>query len=139
MGTVYDVHSAKRWLAGTFLYVRLGQNPSHYKLDGDTAGQSLDDRIEQICRKDISQLQNAQLVSVEGKLESTELGDAMARYYIKFKTMERIVRLEPRSKMSEIVSTSSGCPGVQAPVALARAKRLSYLRWPRQKSSTRFA
>ncbi|MCJ1225906.1 Sec63 [Toensbergia leucococca] len=105
LGTVYDVHSAKRWLAGTFLYVRLGQNPSHYKLDGDTAGQSLDDRIEQICRKDISQLQNAQLVSVEGKLESTELGDAMARYYIKFKTMERIVRLEPRSKMSEILST----------------------------------
>lgn len=107
LGTIYDVYTAKKWLAGTFLYVRLGLNPEHYKLDGDAVEQNLDDRIERICRREIQLLKETRLVTSGDKLKATEFGDAMARYYVKFKTMQVLMRLEPRSKMSDIVSTIS--------------------------------
>ena len=107
LGTIYDFYTAKKWLAGTFLYVRLGLKPEHYKLDGDAVEQSLDDRIERICRRDIELLKETQLVTSGDKLKATEFGDAMARYYVKFKTMQVLMRLQPGSKMSDIVSTMS--------------------------------
>ncbi|MCJ1284418.1 Sec63 [Xylographa opegraphella] len=104
LGTINDLCTAKRWLAGTFLYVRLGQNPKHYKLDGDVAERSLDERIAQICDRDIRLLQETQLVTMGQKLKSTEFGSAMARYYVKFETMSVFLSLPPRAKMSEILS-----------------------------------
>ena len=107
LGTIYDLYTAKRWLAGTFLYVRLERNPDHYKLEGDAVAQSLDDRIERICRRDLELLIDTQLVTSGDRLKATECGDAMARYYVKFETMQVFMRLQPRSKMSDIVSSSS--------------------------------
>ncbi len=107
LGTIYDVYTAKRWLAGTFLYVRLGLNPDHYNLDGDAVAQNFDDRIERICRRDLELLVDTKLVTSGDRLKATECGDAMARYYVKFETMQVFMRLQPRSKMSDIVSSSS--------------------------------
>lgn len=104
LGTVTDLYSAKRWLAGTFLYVRLQQNPEHYRLNGDLFGHNLDDRLERICRKDIDLLQELDLTTRDARLQATELGDAMARYYVKFDTMKAILHLPPKPKLSEIVS-----------------------------------
>ncbi|KAL8807605.1 MAG: hypothetical protein Q9182_000589 [Xanthomendoza sp. 2 TL-2023] len=89
LGTIYSLHTAMRWLAGTFLYVRLGQNPNHYNLDGDGTNLNLDDRIERTCQRDIDLLLDAQLVTDVGdKIKCTEFGHAMARYYVKFETMK---------------------------------------------------
>lgn len=105
LGTIYSLYTAKRWLAGTFLYVRLGQNPGHYQLDGDATNLNLDDRIERVCQRDIDLLLDAQLVTdAVDRIKCTEFGDAMARYYIKFESMKGLLSLEPRSKMSDIVS-----------------------------------
>ncbi len=111
LGTVYDMRSAKRWLAGTFLYVRLDQNPCYYKLDGDAPDQDLDNRIERICKRDVGLLQQTSLVTSTEKLSCTDFGDAMARYYVKFETMQGLLSLKPRSKMSDIVSLTlrAGC------------------------------
>ena len=104
LGTIYDLYTAKRWLVGTFLCVRLRLNPEHYKLDGDAVSQNLDDRIERICRRDLELLEDTQLVTSGDRLKATGFGDAMARYYVKFETMQVFLRLQPRSKMSDIVS-----------------------------------
>ena len=64
---------------------------------------SLDDSIGQICERDIQLLQDAGLVSANEPLRCTEIGDAMARYYVKFRTMKEILALPPRPKLSEIV------------------------------------
>ena len=104
LGTVFDIESAKKWLAGTFLYVRLGKNPGHYKFDKESNSQGLDDCIEAICQKDLDLLQATNLVQTDEKLKCTAFGDAMARYYIKFETMRRLLMLPPHSKMSETVS-----------------------------------
>ncbi|KAI4104557.1 MAG: hypothetical protein LQ339_003860 [Xanthoria mediterranea] len=109
LGTIYSLYTAKRWLAGTFLYVRLGQNPGHYQLDGDATNLNLDNRIERVCQRDIDLLLDAQLVTdAVDRIKCTEFGDAMARYYIKFETMKGLLSLEPRSKMSDILCVLVG-------------------------------
>lgn len=105
LGTVHDAHTAKRWLSGTFLSVRLAQNPGHYKLEGNTICNNLDDRIERICIRDLNLLGDARLVTSGNRLQTTAFGDAMARYYVKFETMRTILALPSRSKMSDIVSS----------------------------------
>lgn len=103
LGTVTDVHSAKKWLSGTFLYVRLKDNPDHYKIKGDIAGRDLEQRLEQICSKNIALLEENDLVSMTPKMRATEFGDAMARYYVDFDTMKIIMALPAKAKLSEIV------------------------------------
>ncbi|KAI7191105.1 P-loop containing nucleoside triphosphate hydrolase protein [Hortaea werneckii] len=107
LGTVTSVSSAKKWLTGTFLYVRLTENPEHYKLDSDAPGRDLDERLENICRKAISQLEHYDLVRADEKLQCTEFGDAMARYYLRFDTMKVFLSLPPQAKISEILSVIS--------------------------------
>ena len=105
LGTIYDVQTAKKWLEGTFLYVRLSQNPGHYKLDGVAVDSNLDNRIERICARDVLLLEDSNLIKYTGsKFTATELGDAMARYYVEFETMQFLLGLEQRAKISDIVS-----------------------------------
>lgn len=103
LGTVRDVESAVKWLAGTFLFVRLRRNPTHYKIKEGANQEDEDEILRQICKKDIKLLQDTGLVSVEGALRSTEFGDAMARYYVRFETMKTLLSLSRRSTISQIV------------------------------------
>lgn len=107
LGTICDLETAKRWLGGTFLFIRLGKNPSHYKIEGDATNLSLDERVEHICRRDIALLIEADLVSsnVNAQLITTEFGSAMARYYVRFGSMRVLLGLGRQPKMSDIVST----------------------------------
>jgi ATP-dependent DNA helicase HFM1/MER3 len=107
LGTVTGAASAKKWLSGTFLYVRLKENPDHYKIEGDASGLNLDERLERICRKGLASLEEHGLVSSAPKLRCTEFGDAMARYYLQFDTMKGLLALAPKAKISEILSVIS--------------------------------
>lgn len=101
-----DLHSAKKWLAGTFLYVRLRENPNHYRLEGDSGSGNLDERLGRICDRSVSLLREHDLVEDDtATLRSTEFGDAMARYYLQFHTMKVFLSLQPKAKLSEIVSS----------------------------------
>ncbi|TQB76107.1 Sec63 [Monascus purpureus] len=104
LGTVRDVESAVKWLAGTFLFVRLRRNPTHYKIKEGANQEDEDEILRQICKKDIKLLQDTGLVSVEGALRSTEFGDAMARYYVRFETMKTLLSLSRRSTISQILN-----------------------------------
>ncbi|GES61110.1 P-loop containing nucleoside triphosphate hydrolase protein [Aspergillus terreus] len=103
LGNVTDVESAIRWLAGTFLFVRLRRNPTHYQLKERANRDDEDELLRQICEKDIKLLQECGLVS-EGRLKSTQFGDAMARYYVRFETMKNFLTLKARATISEILS-----------------------------------
>ncbi|KAL4892692.1 Sec63 Brl domain-containing protein [Aspergillus ambiguus] len=103
LGNITDVESAIRWLAGTFLFVRLRRNPTHYQLKEGANRDDEDEMLRQICGKDIKLLQEPGLVS-EGRLHSTQFGDAMARYYVRFETMKNFLKLKRQASMSEIFS-----------------------------------
>lgn len=107
LGTITSASSAKKWLSSTFLYVRLKENPEHYKLDGDPTARNLDERLENICTKGIAALESHELVSKVPNLHCTENGDAMARYYLQFDTMKVLLALPPKAKVSQILSAIS--------------------------------
>ena len=109
LGTITDVESATKWLMGTFFFVRLHRNPVHYKLKEGSNREDEEEMLKEICEKDIKCLQEASLVTPQAPLKSTEFGDAMARYYVKFETMRLFLSLPQRAKISEIVCTLCPC------------------------------
>ncbi|KAF1936968.1 ATP-dependent DNA helicase MER3 [Clathrospora elynae] len=104
LGTIRDLLSARKWLRGTFLYVRLQQNPEHYKLEGARSGQSIEEQVDDICFRDITLLWENNLVSGQEYFRCTEFGHAMARYYVHFETMKVFIGLQLKSSPSEILS-----------------------------------
>ncbi|KAI5205853.1 P-loop containing nucleoside triphosphate hydrolase protein [Aureobasidium subglaciale] len=104
LGMVPDLCAAKKWLAGTFLKVRIEDNPTHYKIAGDSPDRNLGARLEQICESAISHLGRLELIERVPSFKSTDYGEAMARYYINISTMEAILSLPHKPKISEILS-----------------------------------
>ncbi|KAH9816362.1 ATP-dependent DNA helicase MER3 [Teratosphaeria destructans] len=124
LGTIASPARAKTWLSGTFLYVRLQENPEHYKLNDDVPGRSLEERLEHICAKAINMLEEHDLVKRGPKLQCTEFGEAMARYYLQFDTMKIFLALPPQAKVSEILS------------AIAQAREFGEIRFRAGEKST---
>ncbi|KAH3959256.1 hypothetical protein HBH69_034570 [Parastagonospora nodorum] len=117
LGAIRDLDSARKWLKGTFLYVRLQQNPSHYKLEGARAGQNLEEQVDDICFRDIALLRENTLVSGDENFRSTDYGHAMARYYVHFETMKVFMGIQSKATPSDILS------------AIAQASEFSKLRF----------
>lgn len=103
LGTIRDLVSARKWLKGTFLYVRLQQNPSHYKLEGARAGQGVEEQIDDICSRDVDLLRDHNLVTGDMFYQCTDFGHAMARYYVHFDSMKVFMGIQPKASVSEIV------------------------------------
>ncbi|PLN84710.1 P-loop containing nucleoside triphosphate hydrolase protein [Aspergillus taichungensis] len=103
LGNVTDIESAIKWLAGTFLFVRLRRNPIHYDLREGADRDDEDEMLRQICEKDIKLLQECGLVTT-GCLRATQFGDAMARYYVRFETMKGLLSLERHATAFQILS-----------------------------------
>ncbi|KAK6006025.1 hypothetical protein QM012_006435 [Aureobasidium pullulans] len=107
LGMIPDLSAAKKWLAGTFLKVRLKDNPMHYHINGDTPDRNLGARLERICESALSKLKRLELIEQGSSLQCTEYGDAMARYYVDITTMESILGLPRKPKISEILTIIS--------------------------------
>ncbi|KAF2468631.1 uncharacterized protein BDR25DRAFT_394820 [Lindgomyces ingoldianus] len=127
--TIRDLTSAKKWLAGTFLYVRLKQNPNYYKLEGARSGQDVDEQLDDICSRDITLLQDTSLVTKDQHFKCTEFGDAMARYYVQFDTMRAFLGLEPKTKISEMVRKFIPLSPKRALSAIAQAAEFKEIRF----------
>ena len=108
LGTIQDLPSARKWLMGTFLYVRLQKNPEHYQLAGARSGQNIEEQVDDICFRDITLLRENNLVTGQEHFRSTDFGQAMARYYVHFETMKTFMSLQSKSPPSEIVSEMQG-------------------------------
>ncbi|KAL9091662.1 MAG: hypothetical protein Q9165_004738 [Trypethelium subeluteriae] len=105
LGTIYDLDTARTWLRGTFLYVRLPKNPDHYRVEGDTRELfNLDGHVEWILSKNIDSLLEHELIQSSPKLQCSKYGDAMARYCVQFETMKLIIGLPAKARVSEILS-----------------------------------
>ncbi|KFY25163.1 hypothetical protein V493_04803 [Pseudogymnoascus sp. VKM F-4281 (FW-2241)] len=110
LGTVHDLYSAKHWLAGTFMSVRMKQNPTFYKFSCDTGSRDPDERLEQVCERDIKMLQDTKLVTYNQRFTCTEYGQAMSRYMVKFETMQVLLSIPEHAgigQMLHIISQAS--------------------------------
>jgi ATP-dependent DNA helicase HFM1/MER3 len=107
LGTVNNLYSAKQWLAGTFLSVRLRQNPTYYKFSCDTGSRDADERLESICEKEIKLLQDTNLITGDKHFRCTEYGEAMSRYMVSFETMKLLLSIPKQAKILQIVRSSN--------------------------------
>ncbi|KAF4626366.1 hypothetical protein G7Y89_g11796 [Cudoniella acicularis] len=104
--TVTSLEKAKNWLAGTFLAVRMRQNPNYYnQIDGITPGGNTDERLMLVCERDVRLLEEFELVTNEQQgLKCTESGEAMSRYMVKFNTMKLLLGISEHAKTEEILN-----------------------------------
>ncbi|RDW88705.1 hypothetical protein BP6252_00737 [Coleophoma cylindrospora] len=107
LGTVHDLHTAKRWLCGTFLSVRMRKNPTYYKINGIEQGQNSDAVLERVCKRDIKLLQDNQLVTMDEHFSNTEYGSAMSRYMVPFETMLLLLTVPDHARVEEILQILS--------------------------------
>ncbi|KAF2426590.1 P-loop containing nucleoside triphosphate hydrolase protein [Tothia fuscella] len=104
LGTINNLSSAKKWLSSTFLYVRMRDNPEHYHLVSDNDGSKLEERLESICVRELALLREHSLIKGEESFSSTEFGEAVARYCVRFETAKLLLGLPPKAKPSEILA-----------------------------------
>jgi ATP-dependent DNA helicase HFM1/MER3 len=102
--TVNSLDSAKSWLEGTFLSVRMRLNPGYYKIDNIAQGGDTDHRLKLVCERDIKLLQEHELITCGQTIKCTEYGQAMSRYMVNFETMKIILSIPEHAKTEEIVS-----------------------------------
>ncbi|TGZ77334.1 putative DEAD/DEAH box DNA helicase [Ascodesmis nigricans] len=106
MKMITDSWSAQQWLKSTFLNIRLKKNPAYYKLEGTSKVLKSEKRLEDICEKDITLLTNEGLVErMETQLKCTMYGECMARYYMRFGTMVKIMKMKLAPRIPEILTT----------------------------------
>jgi ATP-dependent DNA helicase HFM1/MER3 len=105
LGTIKNVHAAKKWLEGTFLSVRMKSEPWHYVKD-DVISKSDDPstRIQEWCERDIELLQDYRLITNDEQFACTEYGNAMSKYMVQFGTMKLLLDIPPAPTMAMLVS-----------------------------------
>ncbi|KAI0188754.1 hypothetical protein EV127DRAFT_471002 [Xylaria flabelliformis] len=104
LGTIQDIQTAKKWIRGTFLSVRVRKSPSLYNLDNVSNAASAEERMEEWCERDVKLLQDHGLVTQHTPLVCTEYGQAMSRYMIQFETMKLLLSIPPAATVEEMLT-----------------------------------
>ena len=102
LGTIQDITTAKKWIGGTFLSVRMRRAPGIYGGEDVLNAAGADELMEQWCERDIKLLQQHGLVS-RAPLMCTEYGNAMSRYMVQFETMKLLLEIPRGPKLEEMV------------------------------------
>ncbi|KAI0016788.1 hypothetical protein F4780DRAFT_797401 [Xylariomycetidae sp. FL0641] len=105
LGTIQDIETAKQWIGGTFLSVRVRQRPQHYNLDEGGGANNPDERMERWCERDIQLLQEYGLITRTTPFRCTEYGHAMSRYMVQFETMKLLLSIHRGATIAEMLQT----------------------------------
>ncbi|KNC99300.1 uncharacterized protein SPPG_09286 [Spizellomyces punctatus DAOM BR117] len=111
LGAIKSVDLAIEWLQSSFLYVRMRNNPAHYKLKNCSAVEgklSAERRLESICVRDLQLLNSHELVVMaedQKRLDSTDYGRAMAKFYIKYQTAVTALQMKPKATLRNVLET----------------------------------
>ncbi|EMR66384.1 putative dead deah box dna helicase protein [Eutypa lata UCREL1] len=104
LGTIKDIATAKTWIGGTFLSVRMRQAPARYGADGVLNAAGADEMMEEWCERDIKLLQQHNLITL-APFGCTEYGNAMSRYMVQFETMKLLLTIPRGAKLEEMLTT----------------------------------
>ncbi|KAI1141226.1 P-loop containing nucleoside triphosphate hydrolase protein [Hypoxylon sp. FL0543] len=108
LGTIQDVETAKKWIGGTFLSVRMRRSPSLYHLEDVRNAKDADKRMEVWCERDVKLLQKYELITEHAPFKCTEYGHAMSRYMVSFETMKLLLSIPRGAELEEILTTLCG-------------------------------
>ncbi|KAI1342971.1 hypothetical protein F5Y15DRAFT_428934 [Xylariaceae sp. FL0016] len=104
LGTIQNLETAKRWIIGTFLSVRVRQSPSLYNLQNVLNAAGADERMKEWCERDVKLLQEANLVTARAPFSCTEYGQAMSRYMVRYETMKLLLSIPRASSVEDMMT-----------------------------------
>jgi replicative superfamily II helicase len=104
LGTVNDVYTAKQWLSGTFLSVRMRHNPTYYKFGCDSGSKDADERLEKVGVWNIKLLQDTKLITSDQRFSCTDYGLAMSKFMVSFETMKLLLTIPKHARVGQMVS-----------------------------------
>lgn len=107
LGTIQDVQTAKKWIGGTFLSVRVCQSPSRYDIKNVKDTSEAEMRMEEWCERDVRLLQQFGLVTEQAPFKCTEYGHTMSRYMVNFDTMKQLLSIPQGAPLKDILTTLS--------------------------------
>ncbi|KAK7942423.1 Sec63 [Apiospora aurea] len=103
LGTIQTLDTAKKWIDGTFLNVRMRQNPDKYTVKGGETGANADESLQQWCERDVRILQQHKLITQGNSFRCTEYGSAMSKYMVKFETMKLLLAIPKAPTMEQLL------------------------------------
>ncbi|RYO98313.1 hypothetical protein DL766_006632 [Monosporascus sp. MC13-8B] len=106
LGAIQDIATAKKWIGGTFLSVRMRQEPGCYGAEDVLNAAGADERMEEWCERDIKNLQQYGLIT-QAPFGCTEYGNAMSRYMVRFETMKLLLTIPRGVSLEEMLTTLS--------------------------------
>ncbi|RKP35955.1 P-loop containing nucleoside triphosphate hydrolase protein, partial [Dimargaris cristalligena] len=107
LGSIANRDMAIRWLKSTFLYTRICNNPSYYKIADQEITSTTPRNLPDIFIRNLHLLEKAGLVRInpDQNITSNEMGKAMARYYIKFPTVQEVAKITSGAGIRDILIT----------------------------------
>ncbi|KAK8068678.1 P-loop containing nucleoside triphosphate hydrolase protein [Apiospora phragmitis] len=102
LGTIQTLDTAKKWIDGTFLNVRMRRDPDKYIVKDGETGANADENLQQWCERDIRILQQYRLVTQGESFKCTEYGNAMSKYMVKFETMKLLLAIPKAPTMEQL-------------------------------------
>lgn len=104
-----DPSCCSRLLTGTYLWVRLAKNPSYYKLEGADPHASPEALLRSICENAISKLKEHKFLDAPGvagssPIMSTDLGEILAKYFLRYGTMLKLSQVKTNSSVRDLIT-----------------------------------
>ncbi|KAI0142890.1 P-loop containing nucleoside triphosphate hydrolase protein [Xylariaceae sp. FL1272] len=99
LGSIQDLQTAKRWINGTFLSVRVCRSPALYHLDNVRNAMDANEGMKEWCERDVRLLQDHGLY-----------GQAMSRYMMPFETMKVLLSIPRAARVQEMLTTICQTP-----------------------------
>lgn len=106
-------YNIEKWLKGTFLFVRMSKNWSHYSIEGCSDQLSPEENVRNITRNNLEFLSKFDLIEnydsskPDQEFSSTEYGRTMSNYSLQFRTMIELMNLKRGATMQSLISTIS--------------------------------
>jgi ATP-dependent DNA helicase HFM1/MER3 len=106
--TITNTKSAIEWLKSTFLAIRLSKNPEYYKILNSRETRSVQQLLESLVSQTVDTLSKYKLIrAISGRLEKSNLGETMAKFYLKLNAMKEIVAMKLPASIKSIIETIS--------------------------------
>jgi Sec63 Brl domain/Helicase conserved C-terminal domain len=124
---ITDFHSAKNWLATTFLFQRIKGNPNSVGLSKDADTNFC---LTKICGTELKKLEDAGLISVckeSGEISPLFACDIMNQHLVEFSSMKAIIELPFLVNIEHLLQAISRFQGIQKAVRRSDKKVLNEL------------
>uniref|UniRef100_A0A5K4F0T9 DNA 3'-5' helicase n=1 Tax=Schistosoma mansoni TaxID=6183 RepID=A0A5K4F0T9_SCHMA len=110
--TVFDFDSALNWIKNTFFYVRITRFPHFYGLPENCDKAYIDHFIQDLCIKEIKNLQNLKLVdynSETSQINPTDLSEIIFKNNLQLDTFMKMSKLSGEESVEELLYFIANC------------------------------